>query len=147
MTTRSPQVTKSIVNPWGRVAAILLVGCFFGCSDSHPDVRSELPPGDPCKPISLECKDDAWLCVAVGMSSSCQDRGLCLGDGTGMTCAPTCTSDAECASLKKGLVCMLDCQVPIMNGFCHPSSVHAEIIARLCVDGDPRTDGAATACY
>ncbi len=80
------------------------------------------------------CDASASVCFAAGTSSSCTDRALCLGDGTGMTCAAACKVDADCSSAGTGLLCLQGCALSIFNGYCVTPKAKAKLMQYECAD-------------
>jgi hypothetical protein len=90
------------------------------------------------------CDPKASLCFAAGKPSSCANKALCVGDGTGMTCAAPCTVDADCLSVGTGLLCLQGCAVGILNGFCITPKIRTKLMETECSDSKyPDTTGTA----
>lgn len=102
------------------------------CASQGP--APQATPGEACQALGDpdSCDPKASLCFAAGTASSCPSKSLCLGDSTGTTCAARCATDADCATAGMGLVCMQDCTVAIINGFCMTPKTQAKFMQHTC---------------
>ncbi len=125
-----------------RVLCLTLLAGLAACGDSG---QSGPGPGEPCQMqhTSIGCPADASLCYAGGRDSSCGDRALCVGDGSGMICAFPCKQDADCAQVSPTAVCMKDCNATILNDYCVEPDVRDELLSMSCSTGSASTIGAS----
>jgi hypothetical protein len=111
------------------VALSLLAACGDDSGDGGgDDVGGDDAPGETCE-MDFECPSSAMLCMGVGVSSSCQGGGLCVGDSSGLACAAPCGSDADCAKQGPASVCLLDCAEPLLNGYCTTPEQDGELLS------------------
>jgi len=154
MSTRRPRVARHNYVLLSSVVLALALGGLAACGDSDSSSSSgppPSPPGEACHvrqtETPLACEASASLCYAAGTSSSCPNGALCVGDSKGMSCAPLCTQDSDCASSGAGLICMQGCQTRIMNGFCVEPGTRSRFLGTICLDGSSTTTAASGEFY
>jgi hypothetical protein len=110
------------------IVALLIAAFQTACGDDADDSGGGGDaPGEPCA-IDDPCPDDAWMCYAVGLLSSCRDGGLCAGVASGLTCATPCDTDADCAQTDPTFVCFVGCEEPLFNGNCIDPAARDELL-------------------
>jgi hypothetical protein len=123
------------------VVALALAACGDDSDgdDGGDDFGGDDAPGEACE-MDTECPSSATVCFGVGVSSSCQGGGLCVGDASGVACAAHCASDADCATQDPSSVCLLGCEEPLFNGQCVTPTQDGELLSfPFCTTpSDPR---------
>jgi hypothetical protein len=97
----------------------------------------ETTPGEACHALTSDpnsCDPKASLCYAAGTVSSCPGKALCVGDSAAMACAARCTVDDDCLSAGTGLLCLQDCTVTILKGYCISPKAKAKLAEYTCND-------------
>lgn len=91
-------------------------------------------PGESCQIDNTQggCPAHAAFCYAAGSNSSCSGGDLCTGNGSGMTCAYSCSQDSDCASQSPSAKCLQDCLVHILNGYCVEPETQTRLMSRSC---------------
>jgi hypothetical protein len=103
------------------MSAVFAYGDLRSCVTLNCAVCSELGVGDPCVPGGAPCLAGltcagAWCTKACGGASDCAGLGpsgdstlyqenACVAGSSGNTCAPGCTSDADCEAFP-GTFCL-----------------------------------------
>jgi hypothetical protein len=114
-------------------AAALGLALLAACGDDSDgdgdggDIGGDDAPGQACE-IDGACPASSTLCFAAGKPSSCQSGGLCVGGPSGVACAEPCSSDADCEKQGPASVCLLDCEEPLLNGYCTTPDQSAELL-------------------
>jgi hypothetical protein len=124
---------------------LALAGCFVACSGSDPTSRRNDDAGKPCQMVhtELECTATSSLCYGVGTDSSCAGGALCVGDGSGLTCAYSCSHDSDCQLDGSAAVCMQGCKNTILNGYCVQPAVSSDLLGTTCTTGSSGNVGSA----
>lgn len=119
-------------------ALLLAMGC-GGDDDAEEDGGAA--PGEACD-SEAQCPVEASFCFAVGEYSSCRSGGLCVGDGSGLSCSAACDGDADCASEATATACLQGCAEPLFNGFCVDPSVRDDLLTwEFCETPGERSRG------
>jgi hypothetical protein len=126
-------------------APMALFGCLVACDGSSSNGReadASVPKvnevaGQPCQMLetSFQCPANAWYCYGGGNGSSCPGGVLCVGDGSGMTCAYSCAQDSDCAVDGSTAVCMLGCKERLLNGYCMSALLREKLLETACPTG------------
>jgi hypothetical protein len=123
-----------------KLALVMSVGwCLIGCGGNAP--QSGGAAGEACEIVhnDLTCRPASTLCYSSGFNSSCAGGDLCIGDGNGLSCAYRCTQTSDCTASSATAICMQDCGMRSLNGFCVEIAQHSELLRMSCSTADDRT--------